>query len=113
MSEISRHTRLQKKLAGLKVSESKVYRVCRRLKQGQAVDNRHQSGRRRYVRTAAVIKRASERIRRNPQRSCRKLGAQLKLSAKSMHRIITEDLDLRPYNKRRVQGLNATQKEKR
>jgi hypothetical protein len=104
---------ITKKLAGLKVSESKIYRVCRRLKEGKAVDNRHLSGRRRFVRTASMVKRVRERIRRHPQRSARRMACQLGISDGLLRRIIKEDLGLKPYKKRKVHGLTDAQKEKR
>ena len=102
-----------KKLGSLHISESKIYRVCRRLREGQSVDNRHRSGRPRSARTAGIIKRVRERIRRMPLRSARKMSAQLGISDRSTRRIIKEDLGLKPYKKRKLHGLTSAQIEKR
>lgn len=48
-----------KALKKLSVSESQVYLVCKRLNAGQSIDNRHQSGRRRTIRTVAAIRRVN------------------------------------------------------
>ena len=102
-----------KKLQGLKISKSKVYRTCKRLSEGQSMDNRHRSGRRRTIRTKAVIKRVRERIRRNPQKSANKLAKVLGISETSMRRILRKDLRTWPYKKRKVHGLTEKAKEKR
>ena len=101
------------KLKGLNVSDSKVYRVCRRLNEGRLSDNRHLSGRRRTVRTPAMIKRVRERMRRNPQRSVNKMASQLGISQRSAFRIVSEDLGLKAYKKRKQHGLTLDQKAKR
>ncbi len=83
------------------------------MKEGKAVDNRYLSGRRRFVRTASMVKRVRERIRRHPQRSARRMACQLGISDGLLRRIIKEDLGLKPYKKRKVHGLTDAQKEKR
>lgn len=102
-----------KALKKLSVSESQVYRVCKRLNAGQSIDNRHQSGRRRTVRTVAAIRRVKEQIRRKPVRSARKMSAQNKMSPRSIRRILKEDLGLHPYKKRQLHGLTSAQEDKR
>lgn len=102
-----------KALKNLNVCERQVYRVCKRLREGQSIDKRHQSGRRRTVRTVAAIKRVREQIRRKPVRSTRKLSAQNKMSQRSIRRIIREDLGLHPYKKRQLHGLTSAQEDKR
>ena len=104
---------ITKKLAALKISESKVYRVCRRLRQGQSIDNRHRSGKRRTVRTPTAIKRLREQLRRNPRRSQRGLASLNRMSKSLVQRIVKEDLCLYPYKKRRVRGLTHDQIQKR
>lgn len=101
------------KLKGLDVNDNKVYRVCRRLNEGRLSDNRHLSGRRRTVRTAAMIKRVRERIRRNPQRSVNEIASQLGISRWSASQIVKEDQGLKAYKKRKQHGLTNDQKEKR
>lgn len=101
------------RLKNLDVNDQKVYRVCKRLDDGRLSDNRHLSGRRRMVRTAAVIKRVRERIRKNPQRSVNKMASQLGISQRSAFRIVSEDLGLKAYKKRKQHGLTLDQKAKR
>ena len=101
------------RLKGLDVNDNKVYRVCRRLNEGRLSDNRHLSGRRRTVRTAAMIKRVRERMRRNPQRSVNAMASQLGISRWSATQIVKEDLGLKAYKKRKLHGLTLEQKAKR
>ncbi len=102
-----------KKLANLSISESKIYRVCRRLRQGQSLDSRHRSGRPRSARTALNIKRVRKRIRRKPLRSARKIAPEFDISNRSIRRILKEDLGLRTYKKHTLHGLSTAQTEKR
>ena len=102
-----------KRLEGLSICDRKVRRVCKRLSEGRLADNRHLSGMRRTVRTPAMIKRVQERIRRNPQRSIKLMSKQLNASARSIHRIVKEDLGLKPYKKRKLHGLTEAQEKNR
>lgn len=101
------------KLKGLEIKDSQVYDVCRRLNQGRLADNRHLSGPRRTVRTPAIVKRVRERFRRKPVRSANRMAKELRISKRTMRRIISEDLGLKPYKKRGAHGLTNDQKKKR
>ena len=102
-----------KRLEGLSVCDRKVYRVCKRLSEGRLSDNRKLQLSHRTARTAAMVKRVRERIRRNPQRSVTQMAAQLGISKRSAFRIVKEDLGLKTYKKRKLHGLSQAQREKR
>lgn len=102
-----------KALKNLHVCERQVYRVCKRLREGQSIDNRYRSGRRPTVRTGPAIKRVREQIRRKPGRSVRKMALQNKMSVRSIRRILIEHMGLYPYKKRHLHGLTSSQVEKR
>lgn len=104
---------ITKKLSKLGINEKKIYRVCKRLRDGGTVDNRHRSGRRPTVRTPEAIKRIREQIRRKPQRSIRRLARLNRMSKYTVGKILKQDLGMRPYKKRRVQGLSLDNKKKR
>jgi inhibitor of nuclear factor kappa-B kinase subunit alpha len=102
-----------KQLKGLDINPKQIKRVCKRLKEGRLADNRYLSGRSRTVRTPAMVKRVRERFRRNPVRSANKMAKQLHISIGTLNRIISEDLGLTPYKKRRAHGLSKAQEKKR
>ena len=56
------------------------------------------------------IKRIREKIRRNPQRSAYKIGAEEHVSRRALQVILNEDLGFHLYCKRKVQGLTKSQR---
>ena len=97
----------------LKISRVTVYRAVKRfLEMGDASD-RQRSGRPRLVRTPEKIKSVRERIRRNPNRSIRKMANEFKMSEKSMRRLIKDDLKMKSLSFQKRQALSDTQKIKR
>ena len=61
-----------------------IYRTIDRSTKYQRIKDRHRSGRPRTVRTQDRIKRVCEKIRRDPQRSARKLAKEEKVGRGSM-----------------------------
>lgn len=90
-----------------------IYRTIKRYKETSSLKDRKRSGRPRSIRTKNVIHRVRERIRRNPERSIRKLAADLQISNGSAHNILKMDLGLTAYKKRKVHGITETTKTKR
>lgn len=90
-----------------------VRRTIKRYTETGSIHDRSRSGRPRSVRTPARVKRIREKIRRNPQRSGRKLAKQENVSERSMRRILSNDLGLKAYRKRKIHGLSNAQKLKR
>lgn len=95
------------------VSESFVKYTIKRLRETGSIKNRPKSGRPRSARTKKLIKAVRERIRRNPERSARKLAADFQVSNTTMRRVLKNDLQLKPYKKRKLHGLTTKQREKR
>ena len=108
-------------------SDSEVYEICRRRGEKKSTiydvikrvrgrghaDRKVGSGRKRTVREPKVVKQVRERIRRNPRRSMRKLADELKISDRSIRRIVHDDLKMKAYKRRRVAGLTAAGRKKR
>lgn len=95
------------------ISKQFVLRTLKRFKETGSVEKRHSPGRPRSVRTPEVIKRVRERFRRNPRQSGRKMATKLNISGRTFRRIVSDDLRLRPYKRRKLAGLSADQKQKR
>src|SRR5882672_1869343 len=78
------------------MSRSTVWKAVRRYKEVGSCEDRPKIGRPRSVRSTKVINAVKSRIRRNPQRSMKKMAKEMKVSQESMRRIVKIDLDLRP-----------------
>src|SRR5947209_5575952 len=64
-----------------------VYYWCKRFREGGSINDAKKSGRPRSVRTKKLIKVVCDRIRRNPERRCRKLVTELNVSRISISRL--------------------------
>ncbi|CAF0950007.1 unnamed protein product [Didymodactylos carnosus] len=93
----------------LGITRSCVYRTIRRLRDTGSIPDHPRSGRPRTCRTKERIKRVREKIRRNPQRSARKLALEEDIDTRSMRRIVQIDLGLKAYKKRKLHGLSTKQ----
>lgn len=100
-------------LKPLGIKRDFVYRTIRRYNETSSVDDRKRSGRPRSVRTKETVKMVRERIRRNGQRSARKLARELKISRGTMLNILKKDLGCKPYKKRKIHGVSESAKIKR
>lgn len=97
-----------KALKNTEISRAFVYKVITRYKETGTNADRQRSGRPRSVRTPQAIKVVRERIRRNPERSGRKLASELGMSKTSMQLLLKSDLKMRAYKKSKVHGLTAS-----
>ena len=95
------------------ITRDMIYRNINRLKDIGSITDRKRSGRRRSVRTPAAIKRLRSRIWRNPQQAQSSLARGLGVSKTSINRMLKKGLRLKPFKKRRAQGLSIEQKRKR
>lgn len=92
------------------VSKTFVYYNIKRLRETGSIENRPIPGHPRTVRTKNVIKAVRELIRRNPNRSGRKMAKEMKIPSTSMKRILKDDLQFKAYKKRKVAGLTQKQR---
>lgn len=102
-----------RELKHLGLKRNFIYYTIKRYKETSSVEDRRRSGRPRSKRTPAVIKIVRERIRRNRQRSVRKLANDLKMSIGAAYNLLTKDLGCKPYKKRKVHGVSAAAQKKR
>jgi len=90
-----------------------IQRTIKRYNERGTVDISKKTGRKKSVRTKNLIKCVREKIRRDPQRSGRKLAREHKISQTSMRRILADDLNMKPYKKCRRHGLTIKNKQAR
>ncbi|CAF4063701.1 unnamed protein product [Rotaria magnacalcarata] len=81
----------------LGITRNGVYRIISRLCDTGSIQGRPRTGRPRTFRSKKRIKRIREKIRRNPERSARKLAMEEDIDNRSMRGILKIDLDLKPY----------------
>ncbi|CAF4121092.1 unnamed protein product, partial [Rotaria magnacalcarata] len=81
----------------LGITRNGVYRIISRLCDTGSIQGRPRTGRPRTCRSKKRIKRIREKIRRNPERSARKLAMNEDIDNRSMRGILKIDLDLKPY----------------
>ncbi|XP_031634454.1 uncharacterized protein LOC116347855 [Contarinia nasturtii] len=84
-----------------------IERTIKRYKERGTVDIQKKPGRKRSVRTKALIKQVKANIRRNRQRSVRKLAQEHNISRSSMRHVLKEDLNTTPFKKSCRHGLTT------
>ncbi|CAF3422602.1 unnamed protein product [Rotaria socialis] len=93
----------------LGITRNGVYRTISRLRDTGSMQDRPRTGRPRTCIAKERIKRIREKIRRNPERFARKLAMEEDIDNRSMRRILQIDLGLKPYQKRKLDGLSTKQ----
>ena len=90
-----------------------VYRTIQRYNKTGDIKYMPRSGRPKSVRNPRLKKIVMDRIRRNPQRSIRKMASELKVSLGSMQNLVRNDLHFRSFKRRTVHFLSERIIEKR
>jgi inhibitor of nuclear factor kappa-B kinase subunit alpha len=108
-----RQCEIVRELAPLKISHQLVSKTIQRYKELGNSKNRRRSGRSRSAITARIIKIVRNRLRRNPQRSARKMAQQIQISEKSVRRILKKELKVKPFKKKKVTFLRVDAKKNR
>ncbi|XP_014767691.1 uncharacterized protein LOC106867357 [Octopus bimaculoides] len=81
----------------LNVNRKTVWKIVKKFSETGSTIDQHGRDRERSVRTPQLIKSTTEKIRRNPHRSLRKVAATIKIRRASMYRLLKEDLRTYPY----------------
>ena len=88
------------------------YTINRYLETG-TINDRKRTGRPRTVRTKKVIEKLKSAVKRNSNRSQRKLATQYKTTKTTIRNILTKDLGLKAFKKTKCHRLTTEQKKKR
>lgn len=102
-----------KALKHLNINRDFVYKTIKRYNETGTIDYKKRTGRKRTVRTAALLKVVRERVRRDSRRSIRKLAKDLKQNRGTIYNILKSDLHCRAYKKRKVHGVSEATSHKR
>ncbi|XP_014769279.1 uncharacterized protein LOC106868490 [Octopus bimaculoides] len=81
----------------LKINRMTVWKIVKKFQENGSNAGRLGRGRKKSVLTPQLIKSAREKIRRNPRCSVRKLAVTVKISRRSMCRVLKERLGSQPY----------------
>ena len=79
---------------GLRTTE----RWCQMIRRSGSIKLSNPPGGPRFARTKGKIQKVKHRLRRKKRVSARKLSMDLRISERSVRRIMKNDLGLRPYN---------------
>lgn len=97
----------------LKISKTCYYSNKKRFDNKEGTARRPGTGQPRKVRTPELIKRVREKIRRNPRRSMRKLAKDHNVGVTTMHKLVREDIGVKPFKLQYRQLLSAPTRQKR
>ena len=97
----------------LKVGIASVYRVKSAMKHNGSLGRKSGSGRPRSARTPATVRAVQHKIRRDPNRSIRKLAREHGVSRMAMHKLVTVDLERRSLTRPVRHLITEVQKEQR
>ena len=100
-------------LQHLNVNKSFVSRTIARYRDTGSIAKRHGGGHKKSATSAEMVRKVKKRIERNPRRSGRKMAAELKISARSVQRILQNELKLKPLKFQKAHDLTPQQKKVR
>lgn len=102
-----------KDLQHLEINKMFVSRTIKRYNETGSVKKRYGGGRKKTATGPKKIHKVKLRIQRNPRQSARKMAKEMKLSDRSIRRILKNDLQTKPYKIQKVHALNSKQKKLR
>nr|CDJ82205.1 similar to H28G03.4 [Haemonchus contortus] len=94
----------------LKLHREQVHRVIKRFEETGKIENRPRGRPERTARTSALRKAVKDKLRRDLERSMRKLAKEHNVSNSTMQRLIKEDIGLYPYKIAKGQRLTEEMK---
>lgn len=97
-------------LRHLHVNKMFVYRTITRYNETGSIKKRHGGGHSKTATSPEMVRKVKARIQRNPRQSAVQLAKNLNVSARSMGRILKNELRLKPYKIQKVQDLTLAQK---
>ena len=97
----------------LNVSIKTVYNVLKRFKETASTATKSIPGRKRSVRTKRLVDTIRKKVSRNPRRSIRQMAKDLKVSRRTVGRVVKEGLGLTSYKMQRRHLISSASKAKR
>ena len=97
----------------LRVCWKTVFNAWKQFQETGTTSGKPIPGRPRSICTKSVVSAVKKKMKRNPQRSVRKVAKEANISRSSMQRIVKNDLQLCPYKKQSRQLISEPSKQKR
>lgn len=102
-------TSILRELAHLNINKLFVHRTIKRYNETGSVEKRYGGGRKKTATSPKIVRHVKARINRNPRRSGRKMAKELKISRRSMQRILKNMLSLKPLKIQNCHNLTPEQ----
>lgn len=101
-----------RELQHLRVDKSFVYRTITRYNDTGSIAKRYGGGPKKTATSPEMVNKVKKQIQRNPRQSARKMAIALKVSDRSIRRILETELQLKPIKIQKVQELTPAQKKR-
>lgn len=98
-----------RELSELGVTKLFVLRTIKRFSETGSIATRHGENRKRTATSKEMVRKVRLRLKRNPRQSARAMARDLKISVRSLCRILKDDLHVRPYKIQKVHFLSELQ----
>lgn len=102
-----------RKLSHLKVNKVFVYRTITRYNSTGSIAKRYGGGPKRTATSPEMVRKVKKRLERNPRRSANQMAKELKISERSIRRILKNELKVKPYKFQKAHELTPKQKKVR
>ena len=100
-------------LSCFKINRQRVYRTVKRFYETGSIKKRYGGGRKKTATGTENVRKLRNRLHHKPQRSARKWGLDLKISDRSVRRILKNHIHVKPYKIQKVQELSVQNKQQR
>lgn len=102
-----------RELEHLKVNKVFVYRTITRYNDTGSIAKRHGGGHQKTATSREMVQKVKKRLERNPRRSANQMAKELKISDRSIRRILKNDLKVKPYKIQKAHDLTPKQQQVR
>ncbi|XP_072395165.1 uncharacterized protein [Diabrotica undecimpunctata] len=90
-----------------------VYRTITRYNDTGSIAKRYDGGRKKTATSPEMVRKVKARLERNPRRSGNQMAKELKISQRSMQRILKKGIKVKPYKFQKAHNLTPKQKKVR
>lgn len=98
-----------RQLNHLNINKKFIDRTIKRYNETGSIEKRHGGGWKKTATSPEMVRRVKARIDRNPRRSARKMATELRISDRSMRRILKNVVKVKPYKIQKCQNLTPQQ----
>lgn len=100
-----------RELKHLNVNKVFVYRTITRYNNTGSIAKRHGGGHQKTATLREMVRKVKKRLERNPRRSANQMAKELKISDRSIRRIMKNELKVKPYKFQKAHDLTPKQQQ--